>query len=281
MFAYADNYLIDLKCAIIVDVEPTTAIRQAEVTAAKTMIRRTAERLGIEPERLAADTGYGSAEMLGWLVEECESYVEQQRFSVVRDFCGHGIGRRFHEASNVLHFGRPWSPVDPPTSPRGVVPDGVRQAGDAQVGAFLPDARRAVLDAVGLLADGIDDLEIAVLKWRLGVAAAGEVPAGDHRPVLDGDMGEGRVVGYGGLGFGWDAAGGGQVGRLVGAACAQDTEQQRQQDGGQQQAAQDPSGPGQARPYRRTRGPLRTACRVSLQADQPGCSTELRWQRKG
>ena len=36
-----------------------------------------------------------------------QSYVEQQRFSVVRDFCGHGIGRRFHEAPNVLHFGRP------------------------------------------------------------------------------------------------------------------------------------------------------------------------------
>ena len=36
-----------------------------------------------------------------------QSYVESQRFSVVRDFCGHGIGRRFHEAPNVLHFGRP------------------------------------------------------------------------------------------------------------------------------------------------------------------------------
>jgi hypothetical protein len=45
-------------------------VRQAEVTAAKTMIMRTAERFGIEPERLAADTGYGSAEMLGWLVYE-------------------------------------------------------------------------------------------------------------------------------------------------------------------------------------------------------------------
>ena len=70
MFAYADNYLIDLKCAVILDVEPTTAVRQAEVTAAKTMITRTAERLDIEPARLAADTGYGSAEMLAWLVEE-------------------------------------------------------------------------------------------------------------------------------------------------------------------------------------------------------------------
>jgi transposase len=70
VYAYADNYLIDLKCAVILDVEPTTAVRQAEVTAAKTMIARTAERLGMEPARLAADTGYGSAEMLAWLVEE-------------------------------------------------------------------------------------------------------------------------------------------------------------------------------------------------------------------
>jgi transposase len=69
-FAYADNYLIDLKHAVIVDVEATTAVRQAEVTAAQTMIERTADRFGIEPERLAADTAYGSAEMLAWLVED-------------------------------------------------------------------------------------------------------------------------------------------------------------------------------------------------------------------
>ena len=36
-----------------------------------------------------------------------QSYVEAQRFSVVRDFCGHGIGRVFHAPPNVLHFGRP------------------------------------------------------------------------------------------------------------------------------------------------------------------------------
>ena len=68
--AYCDNYLIDLKCAIIVDVEPTTAVRQAEVTAARTMIARTANTFGLEPQRLAADTGYGSAEMLAWLVHD-------------------------------------------------------------------------------------------------------------------------------------------------------------------------------------------------------------------
>jgi len=69
-FAYADNYLIDLKAAIIIDVEATRAIRQAEVGAARTMIERTEERLGLCPERLAADSAYGPAEMLGWLVNE-------------------------------------------------------------------------------------------------------------------------------------------------------------------------------------------------------------------
>jgi transposase len=69
-FAYSANYLIDLDNAIIVDVEATTAIRQAEVTAAKRMIDRTMDRFDLYPARLAGDSGYGSAEMLGWLVHE-------------------------------------------------------------------------------------------------------------------------------------------------------------------------------------------------------------------
>src|SRR6187455_2912961 len=68
-FAYADNYLIDLKAAVILDVEATRAIRQAEVGAARTMIERTADRFGLKPERLAADSAYGSAPSLDWLVE--------------------------------------------------------------------------------------------------------------------------------------------------------------------------------------------------------------------
>jgi methionyl aminopeptidase len=44
---------------------------------------------------------------LGDIGHIIQSYVESHRFSVVRDFCGHGIGRRFHEAPNVLHYGRP------------------------------------------------------------------------------------------------------------------------------------------------------------------------------
>jgi transposase len=67
-FAYADNYLIDVKFGIIMDVEATRAIRQAEVGAAKRMIGRTEERFGLKPERLAADTAYGSGKNLNWLV---------------------------------------------------------------------------------------------------------------------------------------------------------------------------------------------------------------------
>jgi transposase len=69
-FAYADNYLIDVKFGIIMDVEASRAIRQAEVGAAKTMIERTEERFGIKPERLAADTAYGSAANLNWMVND-------------------------------------------------------------------------------------------------------------------------------------------------------------------------------------------------------------------
>ena len=69
-FAYATNYLIDTDNAVIVDVEATRAIRQAEVGAARTMIERVMERFGLYPERLAGDSAYGAAEMLGWLVEE-------------------------------------------------------------------------------------------------------------------------------------------------------------------------------------------------------------------
>ncbi len=36
-----------------------------------------------------------------------QSFAEKNRFSVVRDFCGHGLGRIFHEAPSVLHYGRP------------------------------------------------------------------------------------------------------------------------------------------------------------------------------
>lgn len=44
---------------------------------------------------------------LGDIGHAIQSYAEAQRYSVVRDFCGHGLGRVFHDAPNILHYGEP------------------------------------------------------------------------------------------------------------------------------------------------------------------------------
>ncbi len=69
-FAYADNYLIDVKFGIIMDVEASRAIRQAEVGAAQTMIDGPRQTFGIKPDWLVADTAYGSAPNLHFLVDK-------------------------------------------------------------------------------------------------------------------------------------------------------------------------------------------------------------------
>ena len=52
----------------------------------------------VKPGATLGDIGYA-----------IQSYVEAQRCSVVRDFCGHGLGKVFHDTPNILHFGRPGS----------------------------------------------------------------------------------------------------------------------------------------------------------------------------
>jgi transposase len=66
-FGYGINYLIDIQYAVIVDVEATPARTYDEVAASKTMIERTEETLGLKPERLAADTAYGTGKFLHWI----------------------------------------------------------------------------------------------------------------------------------------------------------------------------------------------------------------------
>src|SRR5579859_2876098 len=68
-FGYGLNYLIDIENAIMVDVEATPARTYDEVRATKKMIERTEQRLGLKPERLMADTVYGTGKFLGWLVK--------------------------------------------------------------------------------------------------------------------------------------------------------------------------------------------------------------------
>jgi len=67
-FGYGLNYLIDMESSIIVDVEATPARTFDEVAAARRMIERTEGRMGLKPQRLAADTAYGTGKFLGWLV---------------------------------------------------------------------------------------------------------------------------------------------------------------------------------------------------------------------
>jgi len=69
-FAYSTNYLVDTDAGVIVDVEATTANRKAEVESAKVMVERVERRFEMKPKRLIGDTAYGTAEMLGWMVEE-------------------------------------------------------------------------------------------------------------------------------------------------------------------------------------------------------------------
>ncbi|MBA5777637.1 type I methionyl aminopeptidase [Stappia sp. F7233] len=77
-------------------------------------VKRAAERLmevtyesllrGIEAARPGNTTGDIGAAI--------QAYVEAERCSVVRDFCGHGVGRLFHDTPNILHYGRPGEGVE-------------------------------------------------------------------------------------------------------------------------------------------------------------------------
>jgi transposase len=69
-YAYSTNYLIDLDAGIIVDVEATPAHRTQEVESTKKMINRVEDRFGMKPDRLVGDTAYGTAPMLGWIVQD-------------------------------------------------------------------------------------------------------------------------------------------------------------------------------------------------------------------
>ncbi|MDH3673790.1 MAG: transposase [Gammaproteobacteria bacterium] len=69
-YAYSTNYLADMACGIIVDVEATHAHRISEVESTKVMVDRVEEQFGLKPERLIGDSVYGTAPMLSWLVDD-------------------------------------------------------------------------------------------------------------------------------------------------------------------------------------------------------------------
>ena len=113
---------------------------------------------------------------LGDIGHAIQVFVEKQRFSVVRDFCGHGIGRRFHEPPNVLHFGKPGEgPVLRP---------GMFFTIEPMVNAGRPEVK--ILDD-GWTAVTRDRSMSAQFEHMVGVTETGcEIftlsPAGLHRP---------------------------------------------------------------------------------------------------
>jgi hypothetical protein len=65
---------------VIVDIGATRSIRQAEVGAAQTTLDRTEDRFGLKPGYLTADTTYGTAQNLAWLIKAAHcraTYVER------------------------------------------------------------------------------------------------------------------------------------------------------------------------------------------------------------
>ena len=113
---------------------------------------------------------------LGDLGHAIQAFVEGNRFSVVRDFCGHGIGRRFHEAPNILHFGR--------AGEGPVLRPGMFFTVEPMVNAGRPEVK--VLDD-GWTAVTRDRSLSAQFEHMVGVTEAGvEVftisPAGLHKP---------------------------------------------------------------------------------------------------
>jgi methionyl aminopeptidase len=100
-----DGDIVNIDVTLIVDGWHGDSSRMYKVGN----VKRAAERLidvtyeammrGIEAIRPGRTTGDIGAAI--------QDYAERERCSVVRDFCGHGVGRLFHDAPNILHYGSP------------------------------------------------------------------------------------------------------------------------------------------------------------------------------
>lgn len=116
---------------------------------------------------------------LGDIGHAIQTYAEAQRYSVVRDFCGHGVGRIFHEPPNILHYG---------DKGQGLA---LREGMFFTIEPMINQGKAAVK----LLSDGWtavtrDKLLSAQFEHSVGVTATGvEIftasPAGLHRPPYE------------------------------------------------------------------------------------------------
>jgi len=116
---------------------------------------------------------------IGAIGDAIQRYAESHRYSVVRDFCGHGVGRVFHDAPSILHYGRP---EDGPVMREGMffTVEPMINAGRYEV-KVLSDGWTAVTKDRSLSAQ---------FEHTVGVTATGHEiftisPAGLHRPPYD------------------------------------------------------------------------------------------------
>src|SRR5437868_6512009 len=116
---------------------------------------------------------------IGAIGDAIQRYAESHRYSVVRDFCGHGVGRIFHDAPSILHYGRP---EDGPIMREGMffTVEPMINAGRYEV-KVLSDGWTAVTKDRSLSAQ---------FEHTVGVTATGyEIftisPAGLHQPPYD------------------------------------------------------------------------------------------------
>jgi len=99
-----DGEIVNIDVTVIVDGWHGDTSRMYLIGDAPTRARRLVEVTYEALERGIAAVKPGAH--LGDIGYAIQTYAESQRCSVVRDFCGHGLGRVFHDAPNVLHFGR-------------------------------------------------------------------------------------------------------------------------------------------------------------------------------
>jgi methionyl aminopeptidase len=116
---------------------------------------------------------------IGAIGNAIQRYAESHRYSVVRDFCGHGVGQVFHDAPSILHYGKP---EDGPVMREGMffTVEPMINAGRYEV-KILSDGWTAVTKDRSLSGQ---------FEHTIGVTAAGyEIftisPAGLHRPPYD------------------------------------------------------------------------------------------------
>ena len=99
-----DGDIVNIDHTVIVDGWHGDSSRMYAVgeinTRARRLIEVTYDSLEVGLAQIKPGNTFGD---IGYAIQRL---VEDQRMSVVRDFCGHGIGRLFHDSPNVLHYGR-------------------------------------------------------------------------------------------------------------------------------------------------------------------------------